>query len=154
MDLVRELKTVIDTLQKADIDFALCGGLAMAVYAFPRATLDIDLLMLSGSLDKTKEALADAGYSIDSGWLNFKGGRVKIYRLGKVVLPEQEMLVLDILPVTPDLEDVWKGRKMIAWENGEIPVVSPAGLITMKRIRGSGQDLDDIAKLEMLKDED
>jgi hypothetical protein len=32
------------------VEYALCGGLAMAVYAMPRATLDIDVLIQVDSL--------------------------------------------------------------------------------------------------------
>ena len=45
MDLLQELKTLISKLKEEKIDFALCGGLAMAVYAFPRATMDIDIMI-------------------------------------------------------------------------------------------------------------
>jgi hypothetical protein len=50
--------------------------------------------------------------------------------------------------VTPALEEAWETRERVAWEHGEVPVVSRAGLISMKRLRGSGQDLDDIRTLE------
>ncbi|MBA2703729.1 MAG: hypothetical protein H0U60_07745 [Blastocatellia bacterium] len=41
------------------------------------------------------------------------------------------------------------------WEGNKPTVVSPKGLITLKRLRGSGQDLDDIKALsgEELNDE-
>lgn len=40
MDLFDELKKLIARLTEEKIEYALCGGLAMAVYALPRATLD------------------------------------------------------------------------------------------------------------------
>ena len=45
MDLLEELTKLLSKLKKEKIDFALCGGLAMAVYAFPRATLYIDIMI-------------------------------------------------------------------------------------------------------------
>lgn len=45
MDIVTELRQVTDLLDRAGVDYALCGGLAMAVFALPRSTLDIDRLI-------------------------------------------------------------------------------------------------------------
>jgi hypothetical protein len=36
MNLFEELKTIFLKLDSEKVDDALCGGLAMAVYAFPR----------------------------------------------------------------------------------------------------------------------
>lgn len=42
----------------------------------------------------------------------------------------------------------------MSWEHGEVPVVSRAGLVLMKRLRGTGRDLDDIRLLEDDDDEE
>jgi hypothetical protein len=36
----------------------------------------------------------------------------------------------------------------VRWERGEVWVVSRQGLVSLKRLRGSGQDQDDIRRLE------
>ena len=48
MDILEELRAVTASLDQEGIDYALCGGLAMAVYDLPRATLGIDLLIHLG----------------------------------------------------------------------------------------------------------
>lgn len=55
--------------------------------------------------------------------------------------------MVDILHVTENLQEVWRGRKRIAWNHGAIVTVSRDGLTNLKRMRGSGQDLDDISRL-------
>ncbi len=45
MELFEEFSLLVNEFKKEKIDYALCGGLAMAVYAYPRATLDIDILI-------------------------------------------------------------------------------------------------------------
>jgi hypothetical protein len=45
VDLVAELHVVADALVAAGVEFALCGGLAVAVHGHVRATRDIDLLV-------------------------------------------------------------------------------------------------------------
>jgi hypothetical protein len=63
-------------------------------------------------------------------------------------------LSVDVVIVTPKLVSVWETRERVAWEHGEVPVVSRSGLVLMKRLRGSGQDLDDIRILEADDGED
>src|SRR5205807_7362830 len=46
-DLYEEFRRLISALDNNHIDYALCGGLAMAVYDHARATIDIDILILS-----------------------------------------------------------------------------------------------------------
>jgi hypothetical protein len=65
-----------------------------------------------------------------------------------------DLLSLHLLVVTPELEPVWETRERIDWEHESVPVVWRAGLVAMKRLRGSGQDLDDIRMLEEGNGED
>ena len=54
-DLFRELTSLLSALDEEGIDYALCGGLAMAVHGYPRATVDIDLLILAKDAESRKE---------------------------------------------------------------------------------------------------
>jgi hypothetical protein len=51
LDLYAELRQVVETLDRASIIYALAGGLAVAIYATPRATEDIDILVAPDHLD-------------------------------------------------------------------------------------------------------
>lgn len=42
---------------------------------------------------------------------------------------------------------VWKDRVRVRWEGGDLWVVSRQGLTSLKQLRGSGQDRDDIQRL-------
>ena len=154
MDLLKELKNLLSCLKKEKIDFALCGGLAMAVYARPRATIDINIMIEPKSLTIIKDTVAELGFNIDSGLLKFKDGSIQIYKLCKSMPVSKEPLFLDLLFVTPEISDVWESRTQVTWEEGSLPVVSPQGLIRLKSIRGSGQDMDDIKRLKELINED
>jgi hypothetical protein len=44
--------------------------------------------------------------------------------------------------------DVAATRAKIGWERGDVWAVSRQGLIALKRLRGSGQDQDDIKRLQ------
>ena len=55
--------------------------------------------------------------------------------------------MLDLHLVTPAVEIAWRSREQLAWEYGLVRVVSREGLIALKSLRGSGQDVDDIKVL-------
>ena len=153
MDLFDELKAILARLESEGVDYALCGGLAMAVYAFPRSTLDIDLMIDQADINKVKSIAQDLGYSIDAGLMKFSNGDVQIYRVTKIDQESGEPLVLDLLLVTEKLKDVWSSRTRVEWEQGVLSVVSPEGLIKLKSMRKSGQDEDDIKLLKGIIDE-
>jgi hypothetical protein len=154
MDLLDELKCLITKLNEENIEYALCGGLAMAIYALPRATLDIDLLIESSSLEKTRRAVHDLGFTVQAAPMEFHDGKIHIHRVSKIEPSTGETLMLDLLTVTPELMSAWESRTKVDWEHGSISVVSPHGLILLKSFRKSGQDQDDIIFLRSIIDED
>lgn len=153
MNLFKELRSLLESFHSENVEYALCGGLAMAVYAYPRATLDIDLMIQEDDLEKVKTIIKEKGFTHDSGLMTFKNGAVKIYRMTKLDRENEEPLVLDMLLVTDEVRDVWETRKRVTWDQGVLWSVSPEGLIKLKSMRSSGQDQDDINNLRSLIDE-
>ena len=154
MDLLNELKEIITRLDKDKIEYALCGGLAMAIYALPRATLDIDILIENDSLESTKTAVQELGYREMAAPMRFHNGKIHIHRVNKIESETGEVLMLDLVIVTPEIRAAWESRSEVEWEHGKISVVSPQGLILLKSFRKSGQDQDDIKYLRSIIDED
>ncbi len=154
MELFEEFSALVEEFDSENIEYALCGGLAMAVYAFPRATLDIDILIEPESLEKAKDAANRLGFVFDAGLMKFGGGTVQIYRLTKISSDSGEPLMLDMLLVTSEMKEVWETKKFLKWDKGKLPVVSVKGLIKLKTMRSSRQDNADIEKLESIDDED
>jgi hypothetical protein len=154
MDILDELKALINKLEEENIEYALCGGLAMAIYALPRATLDIDILIKPNLLEKITSVTDDLGFTLKAAPMEFHGGKIKIHRVTKIEPATGENLVLDMLIVTPEIKEAWNNRIKVEWEHGNISVVSPEGLILLKSFRGSGQDQDDIDFLRSIIDED
>lgn len=76
---------------------------------------------------------------------------MKIYRLFKAA--GEDLLVLDLLLVTPLTQPAWTTRRQMDTDFGPVQVVSRAGLIHLKSLRRSGQDEDDIRRLKELADE-
>jgi hypothetical protein len=154
IDLYEELRALVDKLDEAKIDYALCGGMALAIYGIPRATVDLDLLILQKALGKASRIAQERGYTFVAQPMVLASGAISIHPFSKKDEETGFWLSLDFLLVTPSIEDVWKERKALDWEGGRIQVVSRAGLIRLKSLRKSGQDLEEIARIEEDKDED
>ena len=145
--LLDELSQLISALNENEIEYAVCGGLALTIHGFPRATFDIDILIRAESLEKAFEVAAKYGYDIHGLDISFKERAVEIRRVSKID-ETGEVLPLDFLLVTPQVEDVWQTRQKLIWENRELWIVSPEGLIRMKELAGRAKDLIDIDRIK------
>ena len=152
-DLFNEFRSLVAALDRNQIDYALCGGLAMAIYGRARATIDIDILLLSDSLDAAKNIAAELGYNIRGLDMSFAKGAVEIRRLSKIDGESGQVLSLDFILVTPQIQEVWDQRVKAEWQDGTISVVSREGLIALKSLRNSVQDQADIAVLEGMSED-
>ena len=148
LDIYDEFRNLVALLEEHEIDYALCGGMAMAVHERPRMTIDIDILIQAESLDRVIAIATELGYKIRGKDMSFANGAVEISRISKIDPESGDLLSLDLLLVTPQLRSVWDSRVESEWESGTFSVVSRAGLIALKQLRRSGQDLDDIKALE------
>jgi hypothetical protein len=153
LDLFEELKDFITELSKSKKEYALCGGLALAVYGVTRATIDIDILIARESLPEVLSITKKLGYRFPAAPMKFKGGTIEIHRVSKIDPETKDLFSLDCLVVTSAIESIWEGRRQVKWEGKNLWVVSRDGLIALKLRRGSGQDLDDIQKLKEIPNE-
>jgi len=150
LDLYDEFKAIVTALNERGIDYAICGGLARAVYGLVRATLDpfMDLLIPAERFADVKTVVNALGYTIEANPMTFAEGAVEIRRLSKLDTDAGDVLMLDLLLVTPQLEAAWKSRVTFEWESRSLRIVSREGLIALKSLRGNAQNSDDINRLE------
>lgn len=87
-------------------------------------------------------------YTLKATPMEFAKGVIEIHRVSKIDPEGGDLFSLDFLLVTPEIDSVWRSRREVEWEDGKLWLVSREGLITLKSLRGSGQDLDDIQKLK------
>jgi hypothetical protein len=151
--LLEEFVNFTGALNRRNIAYAICGGWAMAIHGLPRATIDIDLLVLTEDLEKSWKIAQNAGYDVEGLPLHFHDGAIEIRRISKIDKESKRLFTLDFLLVTEALKDVWENRELIEWEDGETWTVSREGLIKLKTISGREQDLLDIKKLREAENE-
>jgi len=151
--LLEEFVNFTEMLNRENVDYAICGGWAMAIHGLPRATIDIDLLVLTEDLDKVWKIAQSFGYEVEGLPLHFHDGAIEIRRISKIEKESKRLFSLDFLLVTEALKKVWENRELIEWEDGKTWTVSREGLILLKTISGREQDLLDIKKLREVGDE-
>ena len=152
MDLYQELKAVIDRLNSENIDYAICGGVAVALHGYLRFTHDLDILIQREDADRVSGAVKELGFLFDAGRIPFNAGgpnQREIRRISKI--EGEEVLTLDLLLVDSVYEDVWAGRTAFDWEGRALKIVALDGLLKMKRLAGRDKDLLDIKELTAKK---
>ncbi len=152
-DIFDEFQGLTNKLNDKKIDYAICGGWAMAIHGAPRATVDIDLLVQTEKLSEVWKIAEELDYWVEGLPLSFDGGTIEIRRISKIDKETKTLFTIDFLLVTEGLKKVWETRENIDWEDGKVWTVSRDGLIFMKRISGRHKDLGDIETLTELENE-
>jgi hypothetical protein len=145
IDLFQELTGLVEDLERAGVDYAVAGAVALAVYGVPRATADIDLLVEPAQVDRALEVAARRGFVVKALAMRFADG-LEMRRVTK--LEGGDALTLDLLLVSPAFAEVWAGRRRARHESGSLWIVSREGLVRMKALAGRDQDLADIQRLQ------
>ena len=148
IDLYTEFYALTNALFAANVPYALCGGVAVAIHGYPRFTRDIDLLILPEDERRVLDVAEQRQFIFESGRMprgEVNASDWEIVRVSKVV--GEDLLSLDLLLVGPSIRSVWDSRGTAAFNGRQIPVVSREGLKKLKLLAGRKQDLLDIEQL-------
>ncbi len=107
MNLYEELVGLVTILEDSGLDYALCGGVALAFHGHPRFTKDIDLLVREEDLEAVRKAVTKCGFTVPGGRVPLRIGKPDeqiLHRVSKV--SGSEALTLDLMLVSPGLEIV------------------------------------------------
>lgn len=146
MNVFDEFSDLVAHLEEQDIRYALVGGVAVAFYAEPRFTQDVDFLLDPNNLEKVRFVLSRAGY-IESAkpWI-FLGTSLTLHRFIKVV--DNEHMIVDILIAGDQaLLEIIANAVEARSEYGVARVARKADIIWLKKQRNSLQDQADIERL-------
>ena len=124
-----EFKLVIEKIlvkfEKAKVRYALMGGFALGVLGIPRATVDIDFLVLRDDMEKVSGIMSDMGYKCA-----YKSDNVSQYASSEKIFGEVDFLHAFREASLGMLERAEK--KKIFGEELSIRVVKPEDLIGLK----------------------
>jgi hypothetical protein len=157
-DLFDALKSLCALLHDAHVEFCLIGGLAVAIQSKPRATEDIDLLVLIE--EPQIQLLIDIlkkGFSIIHGKNVMHLDNATICRivLASSANNSAGVIVVDFLLANHEIyREALRNPISLSIDGVTIPMASPGNLIRMKELSNRPQDLLDIAALkEALNDQ-
>jgi hypothetical protein len=146
VDLYEELRRIVQGLNERQVRYAVVGGLAVSIYATPRATEDVDLLIASSDLDAAVGTLTAIGFRLAGQPMDVARGRLRIQRLIKT--EGTDLVPVDLLlPMDRDLARLLDDVRVVDWRGESAAVVSVAGLRALKQLRGSTQDRADLEAL-------
>jgi predicted nucleotidyltransferase len=149
--LLETLKSLCRILEDARVDHCLIGGLAVGILGKPRATEDIDMLVLidEAQMPSLMSRLREHLKVIREGHvMHFPEATIWRTVIGSPTGEEGDVVVVDFLAADADVY-----RKAVLdpikleFEGVTIKVARPEHLITMKQMSGRPQDLLDIASL-------
>lgn len=95
--LLEEFIGIVNSLNERRIDYAVCGGWAMAIHGFLRATTDIDIMVLAEDFEAARQAAIENSFDIDELPLDFDGGKTQIRRISKIDEATKTLITLDLL---------------------------------------------------------
>ena len=152
--LAQALSTLIADFNRRGLNYALAGGWAYSALVEPRATTDIDLLVL---LDRpSREGIRSLLSSqFDEAMVHpapmvFQG--ISIWR-SVVVGKGQEVLVDFLLADSEYLRTALARRRVVPVGSLQVPVLTLEDLILLKSLAGRLQDQADLEKIRARQDE-
>lgn len=147
LDLFEESLQLLAAIERAELDYAVAGAVALAIHGAPRATADLDLLVRGEDADHILAIAHARGFAVAAAPMRVGAG-IELRRVTKIA--DEDALTLDLLLVNESLESAWHSRQRVESAEGALWVVSREGLIQMKAQAGRDQDLADIRRLEAL----
>ena len=144
--LFDELRGVLAAFDRDGIDYALVGGLAVAIWGAPRATKDIDLLIQPRDRDRAMQAAAGLGFTLAALPMEFKDGTT-MQRVTKIDA-NADAMTLDLMLVDRSLAAAWQSRARLPFGDASVSVVSREALIGMKARAARPIDLVDVQNLQ------
>ena len=146
LDLYTELRRIVQALNEAQIPYAVVGAVAVSLYAKPRATQDIDLLIPEPAWEVVRPIMANLGYTLLAFPMTVGAGRIRVHRVTR--LEGAALLSVDFLvPQSADLLWLLDDRVRATTAGTDLWVIGLRGLRALKRLRGSAQDLADLEAL-------
>jgi hypothetical protein len=142
----RDFAEMLAALSAAGADFLVIGAHAVAVYARPRATGDLDIWIRSTAenAERVWTALVAFGAPLHQLTRDDLATDDLVFQIG--VVPNRIDLLTSIGGVTFD--DAWSRRTTVALWGLAVPIIGRDDLMKAKKAAGRPRDLADLAELE------
>ena len=126
-----------------ELNYAVCGGLAVGLYGYIRATEDIDFVLNNTDASAVKLILNKMGYREKEPWI-LKDAELTLLRFVKTQDECEPFIVDFLIPTSTASNEILDNKIVFNYSEIKINVVSRQALITMKKQRMSVKDKVDI----------
>ena len=149
VNLFRDFKEFLESLNSAKVEYLLIGGYAVIHYGYRRLTDDLDvwISLNSGNSEKISAVLQDfAGFPKSKVAPSMFAERHKVFVFGR------EPVRIDILttPSGVEFESCYARRVIANWDGVDVPLISLEDLRANKLASGRAKDMADIDGLQAL----
>ena len=142
------LIAAIEALSNPPLPYCLIGALALGAYGRPRATHDVDLLILTDSATSHSylDPLRAKGFAVASDWHESNPmAQNVVTRLAHPLAPD---FPLDLIFATSPLhKNALDRRKLFDLHGIRVPVISAEDLILLKLSASRPRDFDDVMSI-------
>ncbi|MCF6175790.1 MAG: hypothetical protein L3J71_08490 [Victivallaceae bacterium] len=138
-----EFDLIVRKLAAIDLNYAVCGGLAVGLYGYIRATEDIDFILDNGNKSAVKLILNEMGYTQKEPWILKNAGLI-LLRFVKTQDECEPFIVDFLIPISTESNKLLDHKIVLNYSDIKINVVSREDLIKMKMKRMSVKDKADI----------
>lgn len=142
MRVEKDYEDLLRLFNKNKVKYCIIGAYAVAFYARPRYTKDIDILVEPNikNGEKIVKALKEFGFK------SCKLSAKDFAKKGRIIQLGYEPVRVDIITSIPkiDFKEIWKNRKRSKYGNEKIFFIGQKDLIKIKKISGREQDRIDI----------
>ncbi len=148
------LRTLLERLRAAEVDFVLVGGLAVNAWGYLRATRDVDLVPdpSTENLARLDALLVDLGGKVEVGGQLLEPSAIRTFlRTGDRTLVLTDLGRVDVLqglPQIPPFAALDARASEVDIDGLKVKVCSLDDLLAMKRASDRARDRDDLEALE------
>lgn len=146
-DIVDTLYSLVTLLNRDQINYAICGGFAMALHGYSRATDDIDVIIHFGDLGAVRNIAKEAGFQLEPDPIHFPDSGTTVWRLVKIMVNEDLTCPLDIMMLDENSE-IEINVEELPWRDLVVKVVDKNTLIQLKKAASRPLDLIGIERLQ------
>jgi hypothetical protein len=145
MELDKDYKDFIQSLNENKVEYLLVGGYAVIHYGYPRLTIDMDIWInpTKENARKVYDSLEHFGYPMDKVNINDFLIPDLIFQIGRAPVR------IDVLTSIEGVSfiEASKNKTILNDEGLEIPLIGLEDLKKNKKAVGRHKDLDDLEKL-------
>lgn len=153
--LINHLKKIVKFLNKQKIDYALAEGLAFSALVEPRATMDIDIIIMikEEQLSDLTNLLEDEFESIIAHKEPMHFNLITIWRVINII-DDREMIFDFILAESKYHKNVIERAIEIDFYESKLKVITLEDLILLKNCAKRTQDIADLDKIYKVFDDE